>query len=244
MTPEEKYELFERKIGNDLSDDEEKELSTILEEDAQLAEEFKLYNEWNSYLKSNLDIQKESELERNIKVIGDSFFDKKPRKKETKVIRIPSWGYAIAASIAIILGIYTFTKNDPVYSDFVSIPALSIAERGTEDEILKKAEMSFNSESYEDSEKYLLELLEKDQNNSEYLFYLGISLLEQNKHAKASEVFERLIKGTSVYQNRAIWFEALNQLKQKNTDRCKYLLKQIPKDAEDYQQAQKLLRKL
>ncbi|MFD2564005.1 tetratricopeptide repeat protein [Aquimarina rubra] len=245
MTPEEKYELFERKISKELSDEEEKIVSRMLEEDIALAEEFKIYKEWNSHLASNLNLEQEqSDLEQNLKNIGDSFFQKRSSKKQTKIIKIPSWGYAIAASVAIILGIYTFTKSGPVYNDFVSIPELSITERGSEDELSKKAETSFNAQNYGEAEKHISELLKKDSANSEYLFYLGITLVEQDKYERASEVFEKLQEGTSVYRYRAIWFEALNQLKQKNMEQSRELLKSLPKEAEDYIQAQKLLKKL
>ncbi|WP_299219399.1 hypothetical protein [uncultured Aquimarina sp.] len=245
MTPEEKYELFERKISEELSNKEEETLSQIIKEDKAIAEEFRIYKEWSSYLDANLNLEQEqSDLEQNLKKVGDSFFEKKQAKKETKVIKIPSWAYAVAASVAIVLGVYTFTKSDPAYNDFASIPELSITERGSEDEISKKAEASFNSENYEEAEKYLLELLNNDNSNSEYLFYLGITLVEQDKHEKASEIFEKLRQGTSVYKYKAIWFEALNQLKQKNIGRCTELLKSLPQEAEDYQQAQKLLKKL
>ncbi|WP_299243893.1 hypothetical protein [uncultured Aquimarina sp.] len=245
MTPEEKYELFERKISDELSSNEEEMLSQIIKEDKTIAEEFNVYKEWSSYLDTSLNLEQDQfDLEQNLKKIGDSYFEKKPAKKETKVIKISSWVYAVAASVAIVLGVYTFTKSDPAYNDFASIPKLSITERGSEDEISKKAEASFNSKNYEEAEKYLSELLKNDNSNSEYLFYLGITLVEQDKHEKASVIFEKLRQGASVYKYKAIWFEALNQLKQKNEGRCAELLKSLPPEAEDYQQAQKLLKKL
>ncbi|MHA7055911.1 tetratricopeptide repeat protein [Aquimarina sp. M1] len=245
MTPEEKYELFERKVSKELSAEEEKSLSLMLEEDATVAEEFRIYKEWNSHLASSLNLEKEqSDLEQNLKNIGNSFFEKESAKKETKIIKIPSWGYAIAASIAIILGVYTFTKNGADYRDFMTTPELYITERGSKDEVFKKAETSFNSGKYGEAEQHLLQLLQDNKDNSEYLFYLGITLIEQDKHKKASEVFKKLREGTSIYKYRAVWFEALNQLKQKNKEQCAELLRSLPPEAEDYKKAQKLLKKL
>ncbi len=245
MTPEEKYELFEGKISDELSNKEEETLSQMIKENEVIAEEFRMYREWSSYLDSNLNLEKEqSDLEHSLKEIGDSFFEEKSPEKETRIIKIPSWAYAVAASVAIVLGVYTFTKSGPVYNDYVTIPELSITERGGESPLLKQAEVSFNSENYGDAEKYLSELLKNDDANSEYLFYLGIALMEQNKHEKASEVFEQLIQGSSIFMYKATWFEALNQLKQKNMDRCTELLRAIPQEAENYKQAQKLLKKL
>jgi len=245
MTPEEKYELFERKLSKELSVKEEENLLQIIDNDEAIAEEFRIYKEWSSYLDYSLNLEREqSDLEQNLQGIGDSFFEKKLTKKEAKVIKIPSWGYAVAASIAVILGVYTFTKSSPTYHDFASIPELSITERGSEDGTIKKAEKAFNSQSYEEAEKYLANLLNEDTTNSEYLFYYGIALLEQDKHKEASETFTTLQQGKSIYKYKAAWFEALNQLKQKNMNQCAELLKTLPREAEDYQQAQKLLKKL
>ncbi|WP_299432653.1 hypothetical protein [uncultured Aquimarina sp.] len=245
MTPEEKYELFEQKVSGEISSKEDETLSLLIDNDKIVAEEFRVYKEWSSYLDSNLNsTQEQSDLENNLKEAGAAFFETKSTKKEIKVIRIPSWGYAVAASIVIILGVYTFSKGGATYSNFVSIPELSITERSGEDGLIKKAEEAFNSKSYNVAEKYLSELLKNDSANSEYLFYYGITLVEQDKNREASEVFVNLQQGNSGYKYKALWFEALNQLKQENMDRCAELLKLLPQDAEDYQQAQELLKKL
>ncbi|AXT57750.1 hypothetical protein J8L88_10685 [Aquimarina sp. MMG015] len=245
MTPEKKYELFEGKINNELSVEEQEIFSKILEQDKSVAEEFRLYKRWSSYLEANVNADEErADLENNLKSIGESFFEKKQTQKETKVLKIPSWGYAVAASLAILLGVYTFVKTGSSYNDFVSIPELSITERGVDDELIKKAEDAFNSAEYSEAEIHLSELLKNDIDNSEYNFYLGITLVEQDKYKKASEVFGKLQNGKSVYRYKAIWFEALNQLKQGEKDQCKSLLKQLPNEAEDYQKAQELLKQI
>ncbi|WP_108802296.1 tol-pal system YbgF family protein [Aquimarina sp. Aq107] len=245
MTPEKKYELFEGEINDELSVEEQEMFSKILEEDKSVAEEFRLYKRWNSYLEANVNADEErADLENNLKSIGESFFEKKQTQKETKVLKIPSWGYAVAASLAILLGVYTFVKTGSTYNDFVSIPELSITERSIDNELVKKTEDAFNSAEYSEAEVYLSELLKNDRDNSEYNFYLGITLVEQDKYKKASEVFGKLQKGTSIYKYKAIWFEALNQLKQGKKDQCKSLLKQLPNEAEDYQKAQELLKEI
>lgn len=245
ISPEDKYELFERKISNQLSVEEEKVLSQLIEDDAVIAEEFDLYKELNSHVETSLNSkEEEANLEQNLKKIGSAFFDKKTSKKEFKVIKMPVWMYAAAASVAIIIGIYTFAGNNPSYNDFASIPELSIVERGGEEALIKSAETSFNAKEYTSAEKYLSELLLKDSDNSIYLFYYGISLLEQNKYVEATRTFQKIQQGNSIYKYKAIWFEALNQLKQKEQTKCVELLREIPDDAEDYQQAKELLKKL
>ncbi|WP_108866577.1 tetratricopeptide repeat protein [Aquimarina aquimarini] len=245
MTQEEKYELFDRYCSKELSSAQEEILIKMVKEDDALAKEFALYQELNSHLEARFVSEQEKEtLENNLKEIGNSYFTKKRISKETKVIKIPVWAYGAVASIVLIFGVYFFNQSDPVYSDYANVPELSISERGSTEEDGKKAEHAFNSEDYVKAEEYLLVLLSKDKENTAYQFYYGISLLEQGKYSRATQAFEGIYKNNSSYKYKALWFEALNQLKQKKYDQCVVLLKGIPKDAEDYNQAQKLIHKL
>lgn len=245
MTPEEKYMLFERYSSNELSEKEKEAFITLLNDNSTVKEEFTLYKELNVHLKAKLHSEdKEDELVQSLKGIGDVYFNKNSPKKKSKVIQMPSWVYGVAASVAILIGVYTFTQKNPTYDDFAAIPTLSITERGNAQELIKEAENAFNKKSYKNAEKHLFQLLSADEDNAKYQFFYGITLLELDSHEEASLVFEKLQNGTSVYKYRALWFEALNQLKQKKYKVCAELLKKIPSDSEDFQQAQKLLKKV
>ncbi len=261
MTPEEKYELFEKFCSNELSINEKARLNKLIEDDDVVRQELNVYKELYAHLDTNFNSKKEEEaLKTNLKKIGDNYFAKMPKgkvikekiekkihketTKKSKVIKLPAWSYAVAASVAIIFGVYFFSQSGPKYNDFASIPELSITERGDAKEIVKNAENAFNSKNYVVAEKYLSELISRDENNTEYQFYYGISLVEQDKYVEASQVFKSLQNGNSVYKHKAVWFEALNQLKQKKYDQCAELLKILPAEAEDYNQAQKLLKKI
>ncbi|GAA4273873.1 hypothetical protein U6A24_01970 [Aquimarina gracilis] len=261
MTPEEKYELFEKFCSNELSINEKARLDKLISEDKTIEKELQLYKELHIHLDASFNLEKEQEtLKANLKRIGDDHFAKIPKEKvvkektdkknsgqttkKPKVIKLPTWSYAVAASIAIIFGVYFFTQSNPTYNDFAAIPELSISERGVDEENVKNAENAFNKQNYAIAEKYLSLLVSKDPENAEYQFYYAISLLEQDKYSGASEVLEKLSQGNSVYRYKAIWFEALNQLKQKKYDQSAKLLKTLPKEAEDYNKAQELLKKL
>ena len=246
MTPEEKYELFEKYCSQDLSVEDKATLDQILTEDESANQELKVYQELWSHLDNNFTTEKQQqELEDNLKQIGDSYFNTTTTTpKKSKVIQMPRWAYAVAASVALVFGVYFFNQGNPTYDDFATIPELSIGERSASNEDSKNVEKAFNAGDYKAAENYFSSLLVEDPDNTQYQFYYGIALLEQNKYANATTVFESLYKGNSVYRYRALWFEALNQLKQEKYESCAALLKKIPEDAEDYQQAQKLLKKL
>ncbi len=256
MTPEEKYELFEKYCSEELSINEKARLDKLIDEDEVVKKEFQIYQELHSHLDSQFNTEEEQmALSDSLKKIGNDYFAKqsnkeveKPIKTKTpqksKVIKIPTWAYAVAASVVLFFGIYFLSQSDPTYNDFASIPELSIMERGEGEENIKNAENAFNSKNYAEAEKYLFELVSKDPTNAEYNFYYAISMLEQNKYTKATAIFEKLYRGNSVYKHRAQWFEALNQLKQKQYDQCAKLLQNLPAEAEDYDRAQELLKRL
>lgn len=248
MTPEEKYQLFEKYCAQELTANDQKVLDALLDEDPSIREELKLFSELHSHLESRFTSEEElASLKDNLSDIGDNYFKNKTEyhkeKKEVKVIRIPSWAYAAAASVAIIFGLFVFNQSDPTYNEFVDIPQLSITQRAEADEVEKKAEDAFNTKQYAKAEKYLSQLQERSE-SSLFQYYYGITLLEQDKFDQASVIFNHLYKGKSVYKFKALWFEALNQLKQEKYEECAALLKAIPIDAEDYEKAQKLLKKL
>ncbi len=245
MTPEEKYELFEKYCSQELSNDEKSALQKLIDADKAIDKELKLYQDLHTHLNANFTTEKQKkELENNLKEIGDTYFSKKSTKKASKIIKMPVWAYAAAASIAIVFGVYFLNQGSPVYNDYANIPELAIAERGTSAEEIKKAENAFNSKEYAEAEKYLSELISQDVNNTEYQFYYGITLLEQDKYDASTKVFQKIHQGNSIYKYKAIWFEALSHLKRKEYARCSKLLKTLPVDAEDYQIAQELLKKL
>lgn len=254
MTPEEKYDLFDRYCTQQLTINDQKRLDKLVKEDTAFAKEFRLYQDLHLHIEVSSTSEKEQKaLENNLKHIGDNFFSKRKEEvkqshkditKQPKVIRIPRWTYAIAASVAIIIGVYFLTPSDPVYKDFVDIPELSLTERSGGEVYTKKAEEAFNERKYDVAADNLFALLQKDINNSEYQFYYGISLLELNRYPEAKNVFQKLYQGDSLFKYKALWFEALAELKQKKYSRCRTLLKKLPKTAEDYQNAQKLLDKL
>ncbi|WP_109301559.1 hypothetical protein [Aquimarina sp. AU474] len=245
MTPEEKYELFEKYCNHELSSEERLMLDRIIKEDEAVEKELKLYQELHVHLDVGFTGEEEkNELENTLKKIGDSYFSNKSIKQESKIIKMPVWLYAVAASIAIVFGVYFFNQGDPAYSDYANIPELAIAQRSSAQEEVKKAENAFNAKKYAEAEKYLSVLISQDVNNIEYQFYYGISLLEQDKYKKTTKVFQKISQGNSIYNHKAIWFEALNQLKQGKHGECSELLKTIPESAEDYEIAQELLKKL
>ncbi|RZS98933.1 tetratricopeptide repeat protein [Aquimarina brevivitae] len=245
MTPEEKYLLFDSYCNDILSQEERQKFSDLLMSDAELKEEFDTYTALHDYLDATFNTStEEQELKNTLDRVSDTYFKTNKQEHKTKVIKLPNWAYAAAACVAILLGTYFFYPTNPSYADFAAIPQLSLTQRSAEQGTIKEAEQAFNQQNYKAAEILLSTLLHTDKANSELQFYYGLSLLEQNKYNEASDIFMELKNGSSIFKYRAMWFEALNLLKQKKFEACKAVLQAIPKEAEDYEQAQQLLDEL
>ena len=65
-----------------------------------------------------------------------------------------------------------------------------------------------------------------------------------DKFTQAETIFETISIGNSAFSTKATWYKALSYLKQEQFEACKNTLKTIPESAEEFELAEKLLRKL
>jgi hypothetical protein len=133
-------------------------------------------------------------------------------------------------------------SGNPEYGDFNQHENAYFMERSTGDENLKQAQNAFNAKDY----KKTVASFEKvsDLTNPELQYFYAIALIETDNYAKAESLLNNIKSGSSVYKDKAIWYLALSNLKQKKFNACKSYLNQISPDAEDYTQAQNLLKDL
>lgn len=241
---EQDYILFEDYSSGELSKEETTAFEARLQTDQAFKTAFETYKQASSFLEHELGNEEENiAFKDNLKSISDTYFEEKSETKSVK--RINFYKYAIAASVVLLLGYFTFNQfSNPTYSDFAGHENISLTVRGNQNDLKLKAEEAFNSKNYKEAEAYFNQLLIKEDSNQELQFYKGVALLEQDKFSESEVIFKALAQGNSVYKNKAIWYLALSKLKQKDYKQCIEVLKTIPSDAEDYEQAQKLLKKL
>ena len=235
---EEVYIGFESYLNNEMPTEEKAQFENRLKTDRDFNKSFILYKETTQFLDAKFS-KKTVDFKQNLQSISKEYFSE---KKETKVIAFKPWYYAVAAVLVIALGIFTFTKNDPQYGDYNQHENAYFMERGDEDVNLKNAQDFFNAREYGNA----VTAFEKvaDLNKPELQYFYAIALIETNKYQKAELLLETIHQGTSSFKEKALWYLALSNLKQKKLDDCKMFLKQIPADAEDYEKAQKLLKDL
>ena len=238
---EEGYIVFDQYLQDELSAEDKVKFENQLSEDPELASSFETFKELNLHLENKFgNADAFDTFQENLKSISNDHF--KASKPKTKVIAFRPWIYLVAASVTILVGLFLFNPN-PNFEDFNQHENAYFTERGTIDANLKQAEETFNAKNYKAAIPFFETVL-KEKKIPEIQYFYGISLLETNKIQEAEAVFNELKSGTSIYKNKAIWSLALSKLKQKDYKSCKEILLTIPSDYEDYDQVQKLLKKL
>ena len=241
---EQDYILFESYILGDLPENEKTAFETRLKIDATFSESFNTYKELSSFLEHKIGNEAASTaFQNNVKNISEAYFKKQEAPK--KSISFKPWQYAMAASIALLIGIVLFNNlTTPSYSDYATYGNISLTVRGEQETLLQSAENAFNAKDFAKAEEAFNSLLLMDGDNVELQFYNAIANLELNDFEAAETLLSNIKNGKSAYKNKAIWYLALSKLKQKEYNACMEILKTIPEDAEDYARAQKLIKKL
>lgn len=238
---EELYIIFENYFNNEMSQEEKLEFDNQLQNKADIKQKFEIYKETNQFLETKFS-QETLDFKNNLEVISKANFFKQTNK-QTKIIAYRSWHYAVAASIAVLFGTWFMMQENSDYSEFYQHENANLMDRGCIIKNLKDAQEAFNNKKYKVAIENF-EIVLKNYDKPEIRFLYGISLLEENRFADAEVTFTKLQSGTSIYKDKATYSIALSKLKQKQLEECKIYLKQIPEDAEDYEKANKLLKKI
>ncbi len=236
---EERYILFDQYLQDEMSFEEKLNFEKQLSENSEMALSFEIYKDLQDHLERKFGQKKErNAFKENLKKISKAEF----KTSKPKVIAFKPMYYAVAASVAVLIGLF-FLNQNPNFEDFNQPENASFTERGDVNINLKQAEVAFNSKNYKEAIP-LFESILKENKTPEIQYFYGISLLETDRVQDAETVFNELKSGNSIYKNKAIWNLALSKLKQKDYDSCKAILKTIPDDFEDYDQVQELLNEL
>lgn len=238
---EERYIEFNQYLDNEMSIEEKNNFEKQLSEDQELVSSFEIFKELNQHLSNKFGNATELEsFKQNLKSISHEHF----KVKKSKIITFKPWQYSVAASVAILIGLFVFMQNNqPAFEDYDQHENAYFTERGNADNQLKLAQDAFNANNYKEAITNF-DLVLKQNTSPEIQLFYAISLLEDNQFQKAELQLMDLKLGNSIFRNKAIWYLALLKLKQKDYKSCKEFLNSIPKDYENYNQVQELLDKL
>lgn len=235
---EERYIEFSNYLDNEMSVEAKKIFEEKLSEDQELASSLEIFEELNQHLSNKFGNSAElNAFKQNLNSISNEHF----KASIPKVISLKSWYYSVAASVAILIGLFVFMQNNqPAFEDYNQHENAYFTERGEVNNRLKLAQEAFNAKNYKEAISNF-ELILNEKKSPEMQLFYSIALLEDNQFQKAEIQLMDLKLGNSIFKNKAIWYLALSKLKQKDYKSCKEILNSIPKDYEDYDQVQELL---
>lgn len=245
---EQDYIVFETYLSGEMAADEIKAFEARLKTDLPFHQTFQLYKETASFLEHKFENEEASvAFKDNLQKISKRHFSQtennQDKKRTSKTLNL--FKYAIAASVVLLFGLFTFNQlSNPTYSDFSNYGTISLTVRGDNDALSHTAENAFNNKAFTKAEEAFKSLLVLDKNNAEYKLYRAIANIELNNFDVADALLKDVQKGNSVYKHTATWYLALSKLKQEDEEACLEILKTIPTDSDDYNQAQKLIKKL
>jgi tetratricopeptide (TPR) repeat protein len=254
--------LFENYLDNQLSEADKTDFEKKLKEDASFASDFKTYKEISHYL-ANQFSEERNLLKTQLEQLGANFSytsaeassgtrseetlteTTSTTKKSPKVIRFKPWKIAFAASFILTFGIFLFQSGSGLQqSDYMFSDDITLTQRSDDNTLMKEAEINFNTEDYADAVVSFDKILENYPNNTEVQFYKAIALDALENYTDSDELFSELSRGGSIFRYKATYYWAVSQWKQDNVERAETILNEIPRNAEEYKQAQKLLKKL
>lgn len=232
---------FDEYIQGDMSSADTLVFEQQLKDQPELAMAFETYKELHHHLENKFGQANELKaFKKNLKGISKDHF----KKKKPKVIAIKPWHYGVAASVAVLVGIFFLNQNsDPAFEDYNHPETAFFTERGEANDNLKRAQDAFNAKQYKTAIP-LFETILKTNHSAEIQYFYGLSLLEDNRLPEGEAVFVTLKSGNSIYKNKAVWSLALSKLKQKDYKSCKELLLTIPEDYEGNDEVDALLEEL
>lgn len=238
---EKDLELFEDYLSNTLSENEKEAFEIRLSSELIFKENFLAYKNTNEMLSQKFDDTDRIAFKNILAQQSDVFF--KPKEATKKSFSFYKYAAVVVLLISAI-SFYIMNSERPSYADYSDFESISLTQRSSANELVKKAEDAFNSKSFENASTYLKELIAQEPDNQELKLYLGIALIEINNFSGAFENLTSVASGNSVYKYEAHWYIALSYLKQNQYDKVKAELQKIPENAAEYSKTQELLKKL
>ena len=255
-------------LRDELSQEGKVEFESLLEQDDELREEFKihqdLYNHFsevdlmnvvpaseNSGKQALMDYFESQEAENLKQTISRVRNQPAADEPSSKVSRNIFFGaFAMAASIALIIvfNIYNTDVYGPdlyaEYSTWESMPSLTVRQ-GVND--LSEAQSLFEAGHYQE----VYDLLKSygqggELTTSNVLIYLSVTCIELNKFEEADTYLERLIASDAVDFSKGYWYQSLSLLKQDKKAEAVQVLMKIASEPTYYnhEKAKDLLEQL
>ena len=251
MTKEEQYELIERFLAGELTEEELKVFNQQMQSDPEFAQEVRLHRELAEVIADD----GVWEFEKKVKSISDEF-----EKPKSKIVTINGRRkYLIAASLAAVLiisSLFTYRlisgspTNEQLFAEyFEPYPTYDI-QRSDDDSLATRRDVALGKYDRNDFAGALadFELWLQDQPGDVVgRYYSGNCYLKLGKPEKAIESFRFVIDHrNNLYVQQSDWYLVLAFLQKDDTEAAKTALKALTEkpNAFNRSKAQEILKKM
>lgn len=243
------YDIIEAYVSGELSGQALIDFETQMQGNADLAKEVMLYKTIGKELAEQQSNEKD---EKNLRATLNQIGASEILLPQAKVVTMKKkyWAMGIAAGIALLI-VFKPWQTEPLneaqlFADNFnsSIDSLPTANRSNKiDSTAILISTLFNNKEYK---KALVAINSIDSSKLDGSMQIAkaVCLMQTEQLDKALPVLQQVAAGQSVFSSKAIWYQSLVYLKQKNKLACVLALQQISNDADDYKKAKALLQKL
>lgn len=235
MDKETLYDLIDRHIRNELTEEERIQIATLVENDPEFVKELTLHTEIKSAVadKDLLDF-KQKIAESHERYTSNTVVEKKQR---TIALYLK-----IAASILLVMSVGAFfwlseknsTHQELFEAYFIPYEAPVNFRSDTSpytDEDWKQALMLYDNKQYVEAIPYLNKVVAEKPGNTLALFLRGVSYLAIDSMAAAEKDFNAIIiQENNLFAEQAKWYLALTYLKADKVEPAKALLHELAKE--------------
>jgi tetratricopeptide (TPR) repeat protein len=230
----EQYELIDNYLSNNLSNEEKLAFEQQVATNPQLAEELAIYKAINDTMQQNV-AGNENLFKETIAPLQQQYFnntDAKVVTMPTNKAKVRKMIFGAIAAAAILIIVFTLVpiggskqSSDELYAQYATHEIIENTVRGTnEKNYLQLGTDLYNTKKYAEAIPYLEKV--KDS-SAQAMLLLGISYTQTNNIINAHISYDNIIKGESVFKEKAIWYKALAYLKNKELANCKTQLNKL-----------------
>lgn len=220
-----------------------------LENNPELKEEVDLYREVESAIADTEVLDLRAQLDEIHEELSPQL-EKLKKKSSKRVLR-----YAVAASIAVIISLGTYSlffkkvNNNKIVSEFYKPYDVTLVNRSANDHIIplmREALYKYENHEYREAVSLFQEILEvKPEMTASYL-YSGISYMELKEYVNAKRSLNAVIEhNDNLYIEQAEWYLGMVYLLTNEKEKARMQFQKIKKEDGYYRDsAVKILRKL
>ncbi len=241
--------LISRYLEGEMDPIEATGFEEALENNPELKEEMDLYREVDSAIADTEVLDLRAQLDEIHEELTPQL-EKITKKSSKRVLR-----YAVAASIAVIISLGTYSlffkkvNNNKIVTEFYKPYDVTLINRSANTNItpmMREALYKYENQEYNEAVLLFQDILEINPEMTASHLYSGISYLELQEYEKAKESFIAVLEhNDNLYMEQAEWYLGMVYIMKDEKDKARMQFRKIKQsDGIHRDEASRILRKL